>query len=101
MTQACLKRVNQLLTKLTPAAALLLITVSATAQITTIPVETATNALVLQVDSKKDVKLTYFGEKLSDPSGYALIPGQFKQTSDYTGLYNSAYTPSGSHEKLQ
>lgn len=101
MTQACLKRLNQLITKLTPAAASLLITVSATAQVTTIPVETATNALVLQVDGKRDVKLTYFGEKLSDPSGYALIPGQFKQTSDYTGLYNSAYTPSGTRNLLE
>lgn len=101
MKQARVKKQNQLIIKLIPVIAFLLITRSAQAQTTTIPVETSKNALVLQVDDKKDVKVIYFGEKLSEPSGYALIPGQFKQTSDYTGLYHSAYTPSGTRNLLE
>ncbi|MEL7585085.1 MAG: alpha-galactosidase [Prolixibacteraceae bacterium] len=101
MARTCANSRKQLIIKLIPLAAFFLTIVYARAQVTTIPVETAKNALVLQVDDKKDVKLIYFGEKLSEPAEYAFIPGQFKQTSDYTGLYNSAYTPSGTRNLLE
>jgi alpha-galactosidase len=101
MERRCVNNQKKLIIKLIPVAAFCLATMDITAQVTTIPVETAQNALVLQVDAKKDVRITYLGEKLSDPAGYALIPDQFKQTSDYTGLYNAAYTPSGTRNLLE
>jgi alpha-galactosidase len=101
MEQRCVNKQKRLIIKLVPVAVFCLATIDTPAQTTIIPVETAQNALVLQVDAKKDVRVTYLGEKLSDPAGYALIPDQFKQTADYTGLYHSAYTPSGSQNLLE
>lgn len=67
------------------------------AQNITIPVETKNNALVLQVDGKKDVGTIYLGKKLSDAAAYAQIPAVYKQTADYTdNTSNSAYSTSGS-----
>ena len=60
-----------------------------------IPIVTKTNALVLQVESNKDLSVVYYGKKLGDQTGYSVIAKQYKN-SDYTGLLNSAYTPSGS-----
>lgn len=67
------------------------------AQNITIPVETKNNALVLQVDGKKDVGTIYLGKKLNDAAAYAQIPSVYKQTADYTdNTSNSAYSTSGS-----
>lgn len=71
------------------------------AQQVTIPVETANNALVLQVNDKKDISTVYFGRKLANREEYSRIPESFRQAGDYTGLYNSAYTPSGSRNLLE
>ena len=71
------------------------------AQSTTIPVETLHNALVLQVNGGKDVSIIYFGRRLSDASEYDKIPNESKQKGDYTGLLNSAYTPSGSRNLVE
>jgi alpha-galactosidase len=67
----------------------------------TVPVITAHNALVLQVTEKKDVGTIYFGKKLSRSSEYEQIAGMYKQTSDYTDLLNSAYTPSGGRNLVE
>ena len=78
---------------------LLFISVSAKSQI--ISVETNQNAMVLQVDQNKDLKMIYFGEKLTNADEYNQISNQYKQATDYTGLYNSAYTPSGTRNLLE
>ena len=67
----------------------------------TLPVITRDNALVLQVNSTKDVQMIYYGHKLSTPDDYNNISGQYDQSGDYTGLYNSAYTPSGTRNLLE
>ena len=66
-----------------------------------IPVETRSNALVLQSDQDQNLKLIYFGKKLNQEAEYALIPASYKQTDDYSGLSNSAYTPAGSKNFLE
>lgn len=65
-----------------------------------IPIETKTNALVLQVEKNNDLSVVYYGKKLSDQQDYLAIAGQYKN-SDYTGLLNSAYTPSGSRNLVE
>jgi alpha-galactosidase len=68
---------------------------------TIISVETAHNAMVFQVDSNKHLGTIYFGKKLMNPAEYGLVPGSFKQTEDYTGIQNSAYTSSGTLNLLE
>lgn len=74
----------------------LLLSFSATAQVITIPVETESNALVLQADENKDLSITYFGKKLSNVQEYAKVSEVYKQAEDYTGVLDAAYTSSGS-----
>ena len=71
------------------------------AQAFTIPIETAHNALVLQVDQNRDVKNIYLGKKLDNAAEYSQLPGIYNQSGDYTGLLNSAYTPSGSRNLVE
>lgn len=66
-----------------------------------IPVVTAHNALVFQVNQNKDVVTVHFGRKLDSTSDYAQISGMYKQASDYTGQLNSVYTPSGSRNLME
>ncbi|RYY62446.1 MAG: alpha-galactosidase [Chitinophagaceae bacterium] len=66
-----------------------------------IPVTTSANALVLQVDSAKDVSIIYFGSKLADTAEYRLLSGSYRQTEDYTNVLNSAYTSSGSRNLME
>ncbi|WP_436831256.1 alpha-galactosidase [Parapedobacter sp. DT-150] len=70
-------------------------------QETTIPLETQNHALVLQVSERKDVTIGYLGKRLSQVNEYALISGAYRQAADYTGLLNSAYTPSGSRNLVE
>ncbi|MDR6944323.1 alpha-galactosidase [Mucilaginibacter pocheonensis] len=65
------------------------------AQTVTIPVETQNNALVLQTDAGKNLKMIYFGAKLSNAAEYERIQKMYNQADD-SGILNSAYTPSGS-----
>lgn len=71
------------------------------AQNITIPIETAHNAMVLQADKDKNLNSIFLGKKLSDIHEYELINGTYKQTEDYTGLLNSAYTPAGSRNLME
>lgn len=68
----------------------------ADAQTVTIPIETKNNALVLQSDADKDLRIIYFGEKLKDPKEYEQIDGNYKQAFDHSGDLNSAYITAGS-----
>ncbi len=71
------------------------------AQAITIPVETKTNALVLQVGLNKDLTILYHGEKLAQKTEYEYISAAYRQTEDYTGMLANAYTPSGSRNLFE
>ena len=71
------------------------------AQNVNIAIETNSNAVVFQADEKKNLNTIYFGKKLGSSSEYALIPSQYKQSSEYTSVLNSAYTASGSKSLLE
>lgn len=83
------------------AIALLLLSSQVNAQNVNISIETRNNALVLQADDKKNLNTIYFGKKLSSSAEYEMIPSQFKQSSEYTSVLNSAYTASGSKSLLE
>ena len=83
-------------------AILILFKVSAAnAQNATIILETDKDALVLQVDGQKQLHNAYLGEKLNSKSEYGNLPMSGPLAGDYTGIYNSAYTPSGSRNLLE
>jgi alpha-galactosidase len=69
---------------------------SSRAQLVTIPIETHSNALVLQADEKKNFNILYFGKKLQNSSEYINTPRVYRQTGDYTDLLHASYAPSGS-----
>jgi alpha-galactosidase len=71
------------------------------AQNVNIAIETNSNAVVFQADEKKNLNTIYFGKKLGSSSEYALIPSQYKQSSEYTSVLNAAYTASGSKSLLE
>ena len=88
--------------------AFFLLTVSAgsfcnklTAQEKPIIIETSSNAMVLQADSKKQLNTIYFGRKLQSQEEYNNVPAQYKQGGDYTEILSSAYTPAGSKNLLE
>lgn len=68
-----------------------------------IPVETANNVLLLNAASNKDLRIVYFGRKLDNKAEYDHMVNDnvIKQTGDYTVMFNSAYTPSGSRNLLE
>lgn len=68
---------------------------------TIIPLESKDNAVVLQVDSNKNVGLIYLGQKLGDASEYKDVAAMYKQAEDYTNVLNSAYTPAGSRNLME
>src|ERR1700741_5382163 len=74
---------------------------AASAQNATIILETEKDALVLQVDNQKQLHNAYLGEKLDSKSEYSNLPMAGPLAGDYTGIYNSAYTPSGSRNLLE
>ncbi|MCG2615416.1 alpha-galactosidase [Terrimonas sp. NA20] len=73
------------------------------AQDQVIPMETASNALVLKIDQKKDVSIIYYGKKLANRNEYDLIPQAYKQLGDgdYTQVLNAAYSSSGSRGLME
>src|SRR5690606_5503177 len=70
-------------------------------QIRTIPLETKHHALVFKVNEQNDVLISYFGRRLNRVTEYASVPDTYRQSTDYTGLLNSAYTPSGSRNLVE
>ena len=73
----------------------------ANAQNGPIILETEKDALVLQVDSQKQLHNAYLGEKLGSREEYRNLPMTGALPGDYTGIYNVAYTPSGSRNLLE
>lgn len=74
---------------------------TARSQNTVISLETGKTALVLQVDAQKRLHYTYLGVKLDNRSEYGVIPAVERSGTDYTGMYNSVYTSSGSRNLLE
>ncbi|CAF1402217.1 unnamed protein product [Rotaria sordida] len=65
-----------------------------------IPIVTANLALVIRISSNGDPLVIYLGKRLKNDTDYASLPNT-NVNSDYTGLYNSAYTPSGTRNLLE
>lgn len=74
---------------------------AATGQSIRIPILTNENALVLQVDTAKNLSVIYFGKKLGNESEYALVNESYRQTDDYTTVLDAAYPTAGSRNLLE
>ena len=62
----------------------------------TIAIETQNNALVLATDKDNRLCITHFGKRLKQVADYTNIPNQYWTKDDNAGIYNAAYTSSGS-----
>lgn len=62
----------------------------------TIPIESKDYALVLQTDADQRLGITHFGKRLSNAAEYTSIKAMYKHDDNNAGIYNNAYTPSGS-----
>ncbi len=62
---------------------------------TIIPIETKDFSLVLQTDNQNKLITVYFGKKLNYELDFQQIEKQYYFPSANAGIYNSAYTPSG------
>ena len=61
-----------------------------------IPIETQDNAFVLATDKDNRLCTTHFGKRLKQANEYANITRQYWAKDDNAGIYNAAYTSSGS-----
>jgi len=75
---------------LTVATILFATSLAAKAQGTFVPIETKSNAIVLQVTTDGYVNMVYFGKKLADKNEYQHTEHFFHL--DGNGVFNSAYT---------
>src|ERR1700744_1323835 len=71
------------------------------AQDSLITLETKKTALVMRADAQKRLHYIYLGVKLDNRSDYSALPLVEQTGGDYTGMYNSVYTPSGSRNLLE
>ncbi|MBN9384338.1 MAG: alpha-galactosidase [Chitinophagaceae bacterium] len=94
-------KIKLCLTGVLPVLVLLIVPGRSNAQSTLIPIETANNALVLRAEPNKDLQTVYYGRRLASGSEYALVSSVYRQPSDPSGLFNSAYTPSGSRNLIE
>ena len=65
------------------------------AQTITIPVTTENSMLLLQTDSNNRLRNVYFGKPLENESEFATVSAGYNYDYSNQGIYNSAYTPSG------
>ena len=65
------------------------------AQEVIIPIETETNTILLQTDTKNRLRMVYFGKSLNINSEYSSISGMYQFNDGNAGIYNSVYTPAG------
>ncbi|MBK7608892.1 MAG: alpha-galactosidase [Saprospiraceae bacterium] len=61
-----------------------------------ISIETKDNALILATDLSNRLLTTYFGKRLHQPGDYSLIVSQTRMNDGNAGVYNNAYSSSGS-----
>jgi alpha-galactosidase len=66
-----------------------------------IAIETKDNALFLQTDKTNRLFINYFGKRLSQTNEYNNIESQYRFTDPNAGIYNHAYTPSGSWNMVE
>src|SRR5690606_8619959 len=66
-----------------------------------IVLETEKLSLAFGIEENKDVNMLYLGRKLKNNQEYSLINNQYKQNHDYTNMYQSAYTASGTRNLLE
>ncbi len=74
---------------------------SSLAQSVIIPIESKSNAIVLQAKQGSIPKVVYFGTRLPNKDEYSKISAQYRQGTDYSGIFNAAYTPSGSRNLIE
>lgn len=74
---------------------LLISFVSLYAQTITIPIETESNAIVLQTDQHKRLRTVYVGQPLNNASEYTSVSSLYHYNDKGEGINNSVYTPSG------
>jgi alpha-galactosidase len=65
------------------------------AQTVTIPIETDSHAIVLQTDKNNILRTVYFGKRLLTSAEYAAATSVNRLDDENAGIYNAAYTPSG------
>src|SRR6187549_917357 len=77
------------------ALCLLLPVLTASAQTVTIPIETDGHAIVLQTDRNNLLRTVYVGQPLRSSQEYAAASAVNRLDDENVGIYNAAYTPSG------
>ncbi|MBN8823240.1 MULTISPECIES: alpha-galactosidase [unclassified Spirosoma] len=86
---------------LLPFLLLVVLSVQAAPGDTHIIIETSQTALVIRIDKEQIPTLVHLGAKLRNTTEYAAIPANGKRGEDYTGIYNSVYTPAGGRNLLE
>ena len=66
-----------------------------------ITIETKDNALILQTDKTNRLLINHFGKRLSQSGEYGSIESQYRFTDNNAGIFNHAYTPSGSWNVME
>ncbi|MVM35828.1 alpha-galactosidase [Spirosoma sp. HMF4905] len=66
-----------------------------------IAIETQQTALVIRIDKDQTPTIIHLGPRLQKAAEYAAISGNGKRGEDYTGIYNSVYTPAGGRNLLE
>ncbi|KIA84848.1 alpha-galactosidase [Flavobacterium sp. AED] len=69
--------------------------ISLWAQKVTIPIATNNNMMLLQTDNNNRLMTVYFGKPLENASEFATVSAGYNYDYSNQGIYNSAYTPSG------
>ena len=65
------------------------------AQTVTIPITTATSAIVLQTDNIGRLHTVYFGRSLENDAEYSTVSKSYNFKDSDAGIYDVAYTPAG------
>lgn len=68
---------------------------------TLIAIETRDNAIVLRTNNTNRLLTVYFGKKLNDAKEYTSVSDQSRLLDDNAGIYNHAYTPSGTFNVVE
>jgi alpha-galactosidase len=66
-----------------------------------IPIESERTATAIRVDADGRLGIVYFGTRLKNAEEYRYVAGMQRRGDDYSGILNSAYTPSGSRNLVE
>jgi len=67
----------------------------------TIAIQTSDNAIVFKTNNTNRLLSVYFGKKLADAREYTSVSEQSRFLDDNSGIYNHAYTPSGTFNVME